>query len=88
MEPARPLPAASLPIFREGIYLTLSRWSALQIAVENEWGGAHSREVPEQLGSDIFSWFTQSKGSIHSKSIQIGVLRSQVSIFSPMIRDV
>lgn len=66
---SKQLSAESLPIFQEGICLILSRWSALQLAVENEWGGRGSRQLADQLGSDIFSWFTQSKGNwVHLSS--------------------
>lgn len=57
------LPADASPLFQEGIGLVLSRWSALQLAVENEWGGRDSRRKVELLCSDIFTWFTQSKGT-------------------------
>lgn len=60
--PPPQLSPESAPLFSEGISLVLSRWSALQMAIENEWGGRGSRALAEQLGSDIFSWFTQSKG--------------------------
>ena len=58
------LSAESKPIFQEGIFLILSRWSALRLAVENEWAGRGSRQLADQLFSDIFSWFTQSKGEL------------------------
>ncbi|OVA15492.1 Pre-rRNA-processing protein TSR2 [Macleaya cordata] len=54
----------SLSIFAEGISLLLSRWSGLQLAIKNEWGGRDSRQKSEQLASDLFYWFSQSKGSI------------------------
>lgn len=59
------LSADSIPLFNEGIALVLYRWSALRTAVENEWGGRDSRHKAEQLGTDILSWFTQSKGYLH-----------------------
>ncbi|KAF8392367.1 hypothetical protein HHK36_022709 [Tetracentron sinense] len=52
-------------ILGEGITLLLSRWTALQMAVENEWGGRDSRMKSEKLVADIFSWFSQSKGLPH-----------------------
>ncbi|CAN1190245.1 Pre-rRNA-processing protein TSR2 homolog [Linum perenne] len=55
------LTAEALPVLNEGIYLVLSRWSALQLAVENEWGGRRSRQLADQLASDVFAWFTKSK---------------------------
>ena len=58
----RLLPADAFPLFQEGIGLVLSRWSALQLAVDNEWGGRDSRRKVELLCSDIFTWFTQNKG--------------------------
>ncbi|KAH9754352.1 pre-rrna-processing protein tsr2 [Citrus sinensis] len=62
--PPPQLSPESTPLFSEGISLVLSRWSALQMAIENEWGGRGSRALAEQLGSDIFAWFTQSKENI------------------------
>lgn len=64
MEPQKHLSAESESIFKEGIGLVLSRWSALQIAVENEWGGRDSYRKADLLASEIFSWFTQSTGTL------------------------
>ncbi|XP_074361933.1 uncharacterized protein LOC141702139 [Apium graveolens] len=55
---------------QEGINLLLSRWSSLQVAVENEFGGRHSRKRSQQLPIDIFSWFTQSKGPIYIDELE------------------
>uniref|UniRef100_A0A7N0V9P6 Pre-rRNA-processing protein TSR2 n=1 Tax=Kalanchoe fedtschenkoi TaxID=63787 RepID=A0A7N0V9P6_KALFE len=49
------------PIFREGIGLTFSRWAALQMAIDHEWGGRNTRLRAEQLVDEVFDWFTQSK---------------------------
>jgi pre-rRNA-processing protein TSR2 len=54
-----------MEVFQEGIVLVLSRWSALRTAVENEWGGRNSHIKAQQFAADIFSWFTQSKGTIN-----------------------
>lgn len=59
----RRLPADAFPLFQGGIKCVLSRWSALQLAVENEWGGRDSLRKSELLCSDIFTWFTQNKGN-------------------------
>ncbi|KAJ4716978.1 putative Pre-rRNA-processing protein TSR2 [Melia azedarach] len=69
-DPPPQLPPESAPVFREGIALTLARWSALQMAVENEWGGRGSRAIAEQLISDIFSWFTQSKEMLYIDDLE------------------
>ena len=62
IDPPKALSAEALPIFSEGIGLILSQWWALQMAVENEWGGRDSRLKADQIASDIVSWFTHSKG--------------------------
>ncbi|CAI0428394.1 unnamed protein product [Linum tenue] len=59
--PAKQLTAESLPVFNEGVYLILSRWSGIQLAIEEEWAGRRSRQLADQLASDIVSWFTQPK---------------------------
>lgn len=61
--PPRALTAEAMPVFSEGTYLILSRWSALRMAVDNEWGGRDSSQKADQLTSDIISWFTQSRGT-------------------------
>ena len=45
---------------REGIGLVLCRWSALELAVQNEWGGRNSRQKADLINSQIFSWFTSN----------------------------
>ena len=66
MDGLRVLQGESRAVFSEGIGLVLNRWSALQTAVENEWGGRDSKLKANQLADDVFSWFTQSKGIIIS----------------------
>ncbi|KAK4261515.1 hypothetical protein QN277_004502 [Acacia crassicarpa] len=66
----RRLPADSIPIFNEAIGLVLYSWSALRVAVENEWGGRESRQKAEGLGSDILSWFTQSKEPLYIDDLE------------------
>jgi pre-rRNA-processing protein TSR2 len=62
--PLSPQAAAAL---QEGIGLIFGRWTALQMAVENEWGGRDSRAKADQLAASILSWFTNSRGmSMHS----------------------
>nr|CAB3498778.1 unnamed protein product [Digitaria exilis] len=46
----------------QGIGLVFGRWTALQIAVENQWGGRDSRAKADQLAASILSWFCNSRG--------------------------
>ncbi|KAG2695287.1 hypothetical protein I3843_07G007900 [Carya illinoinensis] len=68
--PPRALTAEAVPAFREGIYLVLSRWSALRLAVENEWGGRDSNRKADQLALDIISWFTQAREPLYIDDLE------------------
>lgn len=47
---------------REGIDLLLGRWSALQMAIQNEWGGRDTRQKAQQLGVDVYNWLIRPAG--------------------------
>ncbi|KAH7543195.1 hypothetical protein FEM48_Zijuj02G0158000 [Ziziphus jujuba var. spinosa] len=87
MEAPKQLSAESQSIFREGIGLVLSQWSALRMAVENEWGGRDSRSKAEQLGSDIFSWFTQSKEPLYIDDLENMLDEGIESAFNAILDD-
>ncbi|PRQ27569.1 putative pre-rRNA-processing protein TSR2 [Rosa chinensis] len=53
-----PWPAAA--VFQEWVRLVLSRWSTLQLVIENEWGSRDSRLKTEQLVFDVLSWVNHS----------------------------
>ncbi|CAI0435472.1 unnamed protein product [Linum tenue] len=53
--------ANHLMILKEGIYLILSRWAVLLFALDNESGGRGSRQLADQLASDVYSWFTKQR---------------------------
>uniref|UniRef100_A0A0D3H1Z6 Pre-rRNA-processing protein TSR2 homolog n=1 Tax=Oryza barthii TaxID=65489 RepID=A0A0D3H1Z6_9ORYZ len=56
------LSAQAAAALGEGIGLVFGRWTALQMAVENQWGGRDSRAKADQLAQSILSWFANSKG--------------------------
>ncbi|KAK9158434.1 hypothetical protein Scep_005008 [Stephania cephalantha] len=68
--PPPPLNRECIPLFLEGITLLLSQWTALQMAVENEWGGRDSRNKSQILASDVFTWFTQSKEPLYIDDLE------------------
>nr|CAB3493812.1 unnamed protein product [Digitaria exilis] len=57
-----PISAEASAALGEGIGLVFGRWTALQIAVENQWGGRDSRAKADQLAASILSWFCNSRG--------------------------
>ncbi|XP_039137121.1 pre-rRNA-processing protein TSR2-like [Dioscorea cayenensis subsp. rotundata] len=50
--------------FGEGISIVLARWTALQMAVQNGWGGRESRQKADKLASAVLSWFSNDKGFV------------------------
>ena len=57
------LPAQHRAVFEEGVVLLFQRWTALQLAVHNEWGGSASKDKADQLLRDVLDWFYSSKGA-------------------------
>ncbi|XP_015992808.1 pre-rRNA-processing protein TSR2 homolog isoform X2 [Rousettus aegyptiacus] len=47
----------SRALFRAGVRAALEAWPALQIAVENGFGGVHSQEKAEWLGGAVEEYF-------------------------------
>lgn len=64
------LSAEAATQLQDGINLLLSRWSALQIAVENGFGGRDSSQKSQQLPIDLFSLLTQSKEPIYIDDLE------------------
>lgn len=56
--------------FREGVQLCFARWTALQLAVENGWGGRQSADKARQLERDVVSWFYRSKGQPYADELE------------------
>lgn len=56
----------------ERISVLLSRWSALTMAVQNQWGGPDSFKKYQLLVSDIASWFSQPSGSVQVHRLELG----------------
>ncbi|PIA31743.1 hypothetical protein AQUCO_04900202v1 [Aquilegia coerulea] len=71
------LKSDSFSIFAEGISLALSRWHALQMAIDNEWGGRDSHQKLEKLIADLYSWFSQPKetdqNSLNSSDFEVKI---------------
>jgi hypothetical protein len=43
--------------FEEGVVAALNQWQALTMAVQEEWGGSHSKDKRRRLEDDILSLF-------------------------------
>lgn len=58
------MPDNCKPLFEEGVSLLFQRWTALQLAVQNQWGGSKSVEKANELILDVIDWFYTSKGML------------------------
>ncbi len=56
------LPVQQRAQFEEGVNLLFSSWTALCLAIDNEWGGPSSRQKAEQLYQDVLHWFYSHTG--------------------------
>ncbi|XP_043691452.1 pre-rRNA-processing protein TSR2 homolog isoform X2 [Telopea speciosissima] len=77
----------ALSVFSEGISLLLSRWTSLQMAVQNEWGGRNSHQKSEQLAVDLFSWFSQSKEPLYIDDLENMLDETMMLSFNAEIED-
>jgi len=51
--------------FEEGVGLIFSQWTALVLAVENQWGGSNSEQKADYFIEDILEWFYRKRGQSH-----------------------
>ena len=66
----------SRPAFEEGASLIFSLWSALSLAIDNEFGGRHSRDKAQQLWVDVVQWFYDGKGAFPAAWAFHGVMQT------------
>ncbi|KAJ0855596.1 putative pre-rRNA-processing protein TSR2 [Helianthus annuus] len=67
--PAQLTPEAAIQL-REGIGLLLGRWSALQMAIQNEWGGRDTRQRAQQLTLDIYQWLIRPSEGLYVDELE------------------
>lgn len=60
--------------FEEGVGLVFSQWTALCLAVEQEWGGPESEDKANYLIEETIQWFYKKKGGPLQQSAAVGLL--------------
>ncbi|KAL8247654.1 hypothetical protein R6Q59_008870 [Mikania micrantha] len=55
---------------REGIDLLLGKWTALQMAIHNEWGGRDTRQKVQQLTVDIHQWLIRPPDALYIDELE------------------
>ncbi|KAK9062988.1 hypothetical protein SSX86_016858 [Deinandra increscens subsp. villosa] len=64
------LTAEAVNQLREGIDLLLGRWSALQMAIQNEWGGRDTRQKAQQLSVDVYHWLIRPAEALYVDDLE------------------
>lgn len=49
--------------FEEGVGLVFSQWTALCLAVEEQWGGPESEDKANYLIDEVIQWFYKKRGA-------------------------
>jgi hypothetical protein len=70
MRDAVVMPEAHAPAFREGLAGLLARWTALQLAILNEWGGAESAQKGDAACDELADWFLRRKGGKYAEDLE------------------
>jgi pre-rRNA-processing protein TSR2 len=51
--------------FEEGVCMVLSKWTALQLAIDQEWGGRNSKQKGEDMLNEILDWFYRKNSALN-----------------------
>ncbi|XP_047310951.1 pre-rRNA-processing protein TSR2-like [Impatiens glandulifera] len=82
------LSAEGASFLEQGIGLLFSRWSALQMAVSDNWGGGDSIMKSQNLAAEVLSWFTHSKEAVlYIDDLEDILDESMISLFNTEIED-
>ncbi|KAK9725520.1 hypothetical protein RND81_05G150300 [Saponaria officinalis] len=71
----------------QGILKVLSTWNALQMALQNKWGGNDTLTKSEDFVFEILTWFRQSKGSFHVEDLENLLHERMLLSFNTDIED-
>ena len=47
--------------FEDGLDLIFHKWTALQLAVDQEWGGRNSKHKAGDMTNEVLDWFYRKK---------------------------
>ncbi|CAI5472710.1 unnamed protein product [Closterium sp. Yama58-4] len=73
--------------FREGVRLVFARWTALQLAVENQWGGARSAEKAQHMQADLVHFCYSKRGAVYSDELEEWLDEATVKDFNMEVED-
>ncbi|GJP34672.1 hypothetical protein CLOM_g19085 [Closterium sp. NIES-68] len=73
--------------FREGVRLVFARWTALQLAVENQWGGGRSAEKAQLLQADLVHFCYSKRGAVYPDEVEEWLDEATVKDFNMEVED-
>lgn len=51
------LPPANRPVFETAVRGVLQRWTALRLAIDNDWAGEQTSDKAAELEASLLGWF-------------------------------
>lgn len=84
MDPSAPTSAVlstEVVALGEGITLLFSRWTAVQMAVENGWGGPDSRCKEAKFAAEVHTWFAAADPKVLYIDDLEELLRDRLVVF-------
>ena len=82
------MPEEHAGAFKEGLAGLLNRWTALQLAITNEWGGAESVQKGEAMREELEDWFLRRRGASTRRTSRSSSSRSWGTISACSARTV
>jgi pre-rRNA-processing protein TSR2 len=64
------MPDEHAAAFCEGLAGILNRWTALQLAITNEWGGAESVQKGAQMLEELEHWFLKRRAGKYAEDLE------------------
>eukprot|EP00775_Hariotina_reticulata_P011319 gene11319-11469_t len=72
--------------FEEGVGLIFSQWTALVLAVENQWGGSDSEKKADYFIEDVLEWFYRKKEH-HADELEMELMDTLLEEFTVEAED-
>ncbi|CAI5494851.1 unnamed protein product [Closterium sp. Naga37s-1] len=73
--------------FREGVRLVFARWTALQLALENQWGGGRSAEKAQHMQADLVHFCYSKRGAVYADELEEWLDEATVRDFNMEVED-
>lgn len=70
MKDVTKMPDLHAPAFREGLQGLMNRWTALQLAILNEWGGSESVSKGVAMYEELEHWFLKRKAGKYAEDLE------------------